>query len=229
MTELLQIAIDGPVGSGKSDISKMLAKVLGITFVYTGAMYRALAHECIKHDVVETQVPEIIKLLTSIDIQLEPAGLDSHFPVTVLVNGDDVTGHLFTPTVDGAVPEISKIPEVRAIMVERQQVIAKSKSVVMEGRDIASRVLPHAQMKIYLTAPLEERARRRWEQWKSQGIVKSLEEVIENTRLRDIQDMTRKTDPLVKVSDAWEYDTNGNTVDKSVSEIVAEIKRRKLI
>jgi cytidylate kinase len=84
-------------------------------------------------------------------------------------------------------------------------------------------------MKIYLTAPLQERARRRWEQLKAQGIIKLLAEVVENTRLRDIQDMTRKTDPLTKVPDAWEYDTDAHTVEKSVSDIKAEIKRRGLI
>ncbi len=229
MKTILQIAIDGPVGAGKSNISKNIAKALGITFVYTGAMYRALAHECIKRDVCENNVPAIVNILKSISIELLPSPVDSHLSVTVLVNGQDVTKHLFDPIVDAAVPEISKIPEVRRIMVERQKKIAATKSVVMEGRDIAVRVLPNAQMKIYLTAPLEERARRRWEQWKFQGIMKSLEEVIENTRLRDIQDMTRKTDPLVKVPDAWEYDTDHNTVEKSVSEIVKEIKRRGLI
>jgi len=226
---VLQIAIDGPVGAGKSDISKALAKAMGIAFVYTGAMYRAITHECLRRDILLTHVSDIVNTLKSIDIQLESPKLYSHFVVMVLVNGEDVTPHLFDPIVDGAVPEISKIPEVRRIMVERQKKIAEGKSVVMEGRDIASRVLPNAQMKIYLTAPLEERARRRWEQLKFQGIMKSLEEVIENTRLRDIQDKTRKTDPLVKVPDAWEYDTNSNTVEKSVSDIMAEIKRRGLI
>lgn len=229
MSDLLQIAIDGPVGSGKSNISKALAKELGITFVYTGAMYRALTHECLRRDIRATQVPEIVALLKSLDIQLLPAKRDSRFAVTVRVNGEDVTSHLFEPFVDNAVPDISKIPCIRSIMVERQQKIAATKSVVMEGRDIASRVLPNAQMKIFLTAPLEERARRRWEQLKAQGIMKPLAEVVENTRLRDIQDSTRKTDPLVKVPDAWEYDTNTHTVEKSVADIKAEIKRRGLI
>jgi len=229
MTQLLQIAIDGPVGSGKSDISKALAKELGITFVYTGAMYRALTHECMRRDIRLTHVPDIIAVLKSMEIELESPKPDSRFPVTVLVNKEDVTSHLFEPIVDNAVPEISKIPEVRRIMVERQQQIAASKSVVMEGRDIALRVLPNAQMKIYLTAPVEERARRRWNQLKAQGIMKSLVEVIENTKLRDIQDTVRKTDPLIKAPDAWEYDTNGNSVEKSVADIKAEIKRRGLI
>ncbi len=229
MSDILQIAIDGPVGAGKSDISRELAKRLGITFVYTGAMYRALAYECAKRHIGQAHVHQIISTLESLKIELAPAHPDSRHPVKVLVNGEDVTQYLFEPTVDAAVPLISKIPEVRSIMVERQQHIAASKSVVMEGRDIASRVLPNAQMKIFLTAPLEERARRRREQWKAQGIIKPLNEVLENTRLRDIQDMTRKTDPLVKTPDAWEYDTDHNTVEKSVSDIIAEIKRRGLI
>ncbi len=229
MKHILQIAIDGPVGSGKSDISKALAKELGITFVYTGAMYRALTHECLRRDIHVTQVPEIVELLKSLDIQLLPATPHSRFAVTVHVNGEDVTSYLFEPFVDNAVPDISKIPAIRCIMVERQQEIAAKKSVVMEGRDIASRVLPNAQMKIFLTAPLEERARRRWEQLKAQGIMKPLREVVENTRLRDIQDTTRKTDPLTKVPGAWEYDTDAHTVEKSVTDIIAEIKRRGLI
>ena len=229
MNKILQIAIDGPVGSGKSDISKALAKELGITFVYTGAMYRALTHECLRRDIRVTQATEIVSLLELLDIQLLPAKKNSNFAVTVLVNGEDVTVHLFEPFVDNAVPDISKIPCVRRIMVERQQKIAESKSVIMEGRDIASRVLPNAQMKIYLTAPLNERARRRWEQLKAQGIMKPLVEVVENTRLRDIQDSTRKTDPLIKVPDAWEYDTDAHTIEKSVSDIKAEMKRRGLL
>ncbi|KKW11223.1 MAG: Cytidylate kinase [Microgenomates group bacterium GW2011_GWC1_49_7] len=229
MKKPLQIAIDGPVGAGKSDISKALAKALGITFVYTGAMYRALTHECLCRDVLFTHTPDIIGVLNSMDIELTPPPPGSKYVVQVLVNGKDVTSHLFEPIVDGAVPEISKIPEVRRIMVERQKHIAAAKNVVMEGRDIALRVLPNAQMKIYLTAPLEERARRRWAQLKAQGIMKSFAEVIENTKLRDIQDTTRKTDPLVKAPDAWEYDTDGNTVEKSVEDIKREIKRRGLI
>jgi cytidylate kinase len=229
MIDHLQIAIDGPVGSGKSEISRELAKQLGIMYVYTGAMYRAIAHECLKADISLTDVDGVVHMAEIRDIQLDTPEPGSLYPVQVRVDGQDVTRHLFDPVVESAVAEVSKIPELRKRMVHLQQEIASTRSVVMEGRDIAIRVLPNAQIKIYLTASLEERARRRLEQYMQQGINQTIEEVMENTRLRDIQDMTRAADPLTKVDGAWEYDTSGNTVAQSVEGIKNELRNRGLL
>lgn len=228
-SHVLHIAIDGPVGSGKSAISSSLAKQLGITYLYTGAMYRAVAYACITHNVDSSDKKKVLGLLFQTTIRLEPPNKESRYPVKVLLNGIDITDELFTPAVDAVTPMVSSLPAVRKEMVNLQQMLARGKSVVMEGRDIGLRVLPNAQLKIYLTATLEERAYRRWLQFKEKGIQKSRAEVLEDTKLRDNQDTTRLTDPLQKLSDAWELDTTGMTQEEVVGRIKEELIKRKLL
>lgn len=225
----LHIAIDGPVGSGKSAISSSLAKQLGITYLYTGAMYRAVAYACITHNVDPSDKKKVLGLLSQTTIRLSPPNKESRYPVKVLLNGIDITDELFTPAVDAVTPMVSSLPAVRKEMVNLQQMLARGKSVVMEGRDIGLRVLPNAQLKIYLTATLEERANRRWLQFKEKGIQKSRAEVLEDTKLRDNQDTTRLTDPLQKLPDAWELDTTEMTQEEVVGRIKEELIKRKLL
>jgi CMP/dCMP kinase len=225
-SEYLQIAIDGPVGSGKSSIASQLAKRLNITYLYTGAMYRAFALWCRQHAVRIKETKEVLPLLQTFSIQMRPALPNSSRSCQVILNGEDVTELLFTPEIDLLTSDVSTLKEVRQHMVLLQQQLAEKTAVVMEGRDIGLRVLPHAPVKIYLTASVEERARRRKRQYEKQGISKTLPEVIEETKIRDHQDSTRETDPLQVLPDAWEFDTTGKTEEAVIQEILAYIKKK---
>jgi cytidylate kinase len=229
MDKPLQIAIDGPVGSGKSDISSRLAKELGLTYLNTGAMYRALAWICVQEGVSFKDVSRVLPLLAKYSIDLRPSAKDGSHGFAVWVGDTDVTDKLFTPAMSQGSSDVSTIPEVRKFMVARQQELARGKSVVMEGRDIGLRVLPRAQLKIYLTASLEERARRRWDQYKTQDPTKTLVQEIEETKIRDTQDIHRAADPLQKLPDAWELDTTDMTQEAVVSAVIAQLLQRKLI
>jgi cytidylate kinase len=229
MVKPLQIAIDGPVGSGKSDISNRLAKKLGLTYLYTGAMYRALAWICVREGVPFKDALHVVPLLSAYTIDLRPPAKDGSRGFSVLVGMTDITDKLFTPAMSQGSSDVSTIPEVRTFMVARQQKLAEGKNVVMEGRDIGLRVLPNAALKIYLTASLDERARRRWEQYKIKDPTKTLAQELDDTKIRDTQDTSRATDPLQKLPDAWELDTTGMTQVKVVSAIIGELRRRKLI
>ncbi len=230
MTTLpLQIAIDGPVASGKGEIAGRLAQSLGALYIYTGAMYRALALAGIRAGISPNDASAIIGLLSGISIDMTVPEADSAFPYKVLLDGKDVTREIQSQEVAQGASDVGTIPTVRQWMVARQREMARGKSVVMEGRDIAIRVLPDAQLKIYLTASLEERSRRRFQQWQSQGLSKTLEETIEDTRQRDAQDMSRQTDPLQKLPDAWELDTTHMSPDEVVDAIRAELKKRNIL
>lgn len=229
MKKLLHIAIDGPVGSGKSDISRRLASELNLTYLYTGAMYRALAWVCISQSISLDDLSGVVSILQKTKIELFPNDRKSGYSVKVFVNNKEVTRELFTPTIDAAVPIVSKIELVRKEMVKRQQDMAVGKSVVMEGRDIGLRVIPNADLKIYLTASLVERAKRRWEQIKEKRKEKMISDVLAETQYRDKEDMTRSIDPLQELPDAWKLDTTNMTQDQVVTAIKEELKRRNLL
>lgn len=229
MTHQLHIAIDGPVASGKGDIAGRLAKELQITYIYTGAMYRMLALACIEAGISTKDADLVYQKLQHITLSLRPPTATSLHPFMAVLNDTDVTERIFKQDVAIGSSDVGTIPEVRRWMVARQQEMAQGKSVVMEGRDIGLRVLPNAQLKIYLTASLEERAHRRRLQFEAKGIKKSHEEVLSDTKLRDHQDMTRITDPLQKLPDAWELDTTGMTQEEVVLCIKKELMKRKLL
>ncbi len=223
----LQIAIDGPVASGKGDIATRLARELGLMHVYTGGFYRSLAYACHQQGISTKDTKEVLEVLGKTNIeQVEPdPGADLLYKF--IVNGVDVTKDIFLQDMGSS--DVAVIPEVRQFMVGRQQEVAKGKRVVMEGRDIGLRVLPDAPIKIYLTASVEERARRRMEQMKTKGIEKSFEEVLEDTKNRDEQDMKRQTDPLQKLPDAWELDTTNLNQEQVVEAIKKELLARHLL
>ncbi len=226
----LQIAIDGPVGSGKSDISTRLAqdKELGLTYINTGSMYRALTLACIKESVSFNDKDRVTALLEkyTIDFESHP---ESKRTFKIHLNGEDVTEELYQPMVDKGVSDVSAIAQVRQLMVKKQQEIAHSKPVVMEGRDIATRVLPDAQLKIYLNASVEVRANRRWQQYQKEGKDISYEEVYKDTLERDRKDTTREVDPLQKHPDAIELDTTDLNQEEVVERIKTELQERHLI
>ena len=225
----LQIAIDGPVAAGKGDIAEHLARKIGAIYLYTGAMYRALALACIQTHTDPANAELVKALLLQLNIDLLPAIPGKQQAFKILLNSEDVTERIFASDVATIVPEVSKHKDVRKIMVNRQQRLTQGKRVVMEGRDIGKRVLPQAQLKIFLTAILEERATRRLKQFKLKGINKSFEEVLAETKHRDEQDMKRDTDPLEKHTDAWELDTTNLTQEQVVESIVVELKKRHLL
>lgn len=224
----LQIAIDGPVAAGKGDIAARLAKELGFLYIYTGAMYRALALACIQKNIPFEDSEKVFQLLQHSSIELDQPELSSEYSHKVLLNGVDVTERITHPDAAMGASDVGKIAQVREYMVKRQKKMAQGKSVVMEGRDIGLRVLPNS-FKIYLTASVDERARRRWEQFKSRGVMKTYGEVLEDTKKRDEQDMTRETDPLQKLPDAWELDTTHLSQDQVVASIKQELSNRGLL
>jgi len=225
----LQIAIDGPVASGKGEIAGRLAHELHILYIYTGAMYRALALACIEAAVPLKDESGVLEILQKSVIDMAVPDAQSPFPYKVLLNGRDVTQEIQKQDAAQGASDVGTIPAVRQWMVARQQEMAKERSVVMEGRDIAVRVLPNAHLKIYLTASLEERAKRRYAQWQAQGLTKTLAETIEDTKVRDHQDMSRDIDPLEKLSDAWELDTTAMSPDVVITTIKNELMKRGLL
>lgn len=225
----LQIAIDGPVAAGKGDIAARLAKEFHLVYINTGAMYRALAYACIKRKVDTKDYQKVIDVLKQVTITLEEPEKNSNKTFCVQLNGKDITEEIYTPEVMMGSSDVATIPEVRKIMVELQQKMVVGKRVVMEGRDIGLRVLPQAQLKIFLTASPEERARRRQIQWQEKGINKSYTESLKDTKLRDLQDTTRTIDPLQKIAGAWELDTTQKTQDQVVLSIKQELVRRGLL
>lgn len=225
----LQIAIDGPVAAGKGDIAARLAKTLGLTYIYTGAMYRALALACIREGVDVKDKKKVIQILSKITLDFGVVDPSKKATFTIFLNKEDVSDAIVEQRVAMGASFVSVIPEVRKTMVALQQKIARGKRVVMEGRDIGLRVLPHAQLKIYLTASVDERARRRFLQWQKKGLKKTYDETLQDTKTRDLNDMTRVTDPLMKLPDAWEFDTTGLSQKDVVIRIIEEVRKRNLV
>lgn len=217
------VAIDGPAGAGKSTISKMVAKELGFIYIDTGAMYRAIGLKALNHKYDTKQdIDKIIEMAehTDIDIQyLE--GVQNIF-----LDGENVTGCIRTNEVSIAASDVSAIPKVRLILVALQQKLAEKQSVIMDGRDIGTFVLPNADVKIFLTASIEDRARRRYEELLEKGMSCDFETLKEEIALRDTNDSTRKFAPLKPAEDAIILDTSNNELEQSISLVLHTIKER---
>jgi cytidylate kinase len=209
------VAIDGPAGAGKSTVAQLAAKALGYVYIDTGAMYRAVAWKTLEQKDTVTD-EKIIGLVKDIDVVLSYK--DGH--TQVLVDGVDVTAAIRTPEVTAIVSQVAKLAPVREKMVELQRQMAKNGSVVMDGRDIATNVLPDADVKIYLTASIEERARRRWQELKDKGYAVDLEELKQEISQRDKADSEREISPLVKAADASLLDTTGLSIEEVVKSIL---------
>ncbi len=222
MPKRLIVAIDGPAGSGKSTSAKLVAKKLGYLYIDTGAMYRAVTYLAMGNNVLQ-DTEAIIKIAKNSDINLKFIDGVTH----VSVDEIDITDKIRTPEVNRNVSEISKIKEVREALVKKQQEYARNGGVVMEGRDIGTVVLPNADVKIFLTASIEERAKRRTKEFEEKGISISLKEVEDNIRQRDVIDSTRDVSPLVKAPDAVEVDTSKVTIEQQVEIILELIKKAR--
>ena len=209
------VAIDGPAGAGKSTIAQMVAKKLGYVYIDTGAMYRAVAWKVLQSGQPVTDAL-ILKIVEDTNVSLE----NVNGQIYVKVDGTDVTGQLRTPAVTGLVSRVAQLAPVREKMVLLQREMARNGAVVMDGRDIASHVLPEADVKVFLTASIEERAKRRWQEVKDKGYVADLEELKKEIEARDKADMERAVSPLVRVPEAVLLDTTGMGIEEVVAAVL---------
>lgn len=223
----MQIAIDGPVAAGKGTVAYLLSQKLKALYVDTGAMYRAVGLAAIKNGIPLNDEKNIVKLLknTKIDLKIPPS--TSKYKCLIFLNNIDVSDKIRTPEISRAASDVGTLPKVRKILVALQKNIAKNQPVVMEGRDITTRVLKNAELKIYLTATPKIRAKRRQLQLKEQGIEKPFDEILKETLERDKRDSTRKADPLTITEDSWVLDTTHLTINQVVNKILEKVKTLK--
>jgi CMP/dCMP kinase len=220
-----QIAIDGPVAAGKGTVAKLVAKRLGFLYVDTGATYRVAALLAKQAGVDWANEANVAATAKQADIAMHnPTHEETDGrQTTVIVNGEDVSWAIRTEDMGKGASAVAKLPLVRQVLVEKQQMIAASQDVVMEGRDITYRVLPEAQLKIYLTADANIRAKRRHQELLTRGDDVSFETVLRDLIARDKQDMERTADPLKIVPDAWVLDTTDLNIETVVDQIEAKV------
>lgn len=220
MQKKLIVAIDGPAGSGKSTTAKLLAQKLNYLYIDTGAMYRTVTLFAIRNNILGLN-EKIVKLASDLDIVLE--FVDGETKVTV--SGENVSQAIRSYEVNQNVSDVSKIEGVRKVLVQKQQQMGKNGGVVMEGRDITTVVFPDADVKIFLTAEIDERAKRRALEFAQKGTDLPLNEVKENLKKRDMIDSSREVSPLTKSADAIEVDTSNVSINEQVNIIIDHIKR----
>nr|WP_298875664.1 (d)CMP kinase [uncultured Mogibacterium sp.] len=210
---MIRIAIDGPGGAGKSTIAKLVGNKLGLEYIDTGAMYRAIGLKLNREGIAPEDVSSIRNILekTSIDF------IDGK----IILDGDDISDVIRTQEISKLASTYSQIPDVRSKLVDLQRKIAEGKGVIMDGRDIGTNVLPNAELKVFLTADPMVRARRRFDELRAKGVVAVLSDIFEEIKDRDFQDMNRKLNPLAQADDAILVDTSDMSIDEVVSTIVA--------
>ena len=216
------VAIDGPAGSGKGTITKLVGERFDLVTFDTGAMYRAISYYVIQNKIDLNDIEKIEKMLNEIDIKLE---FENRVQILYL-NGQKLVTELRTKEVNEIVSQVSHIPKVRWAMVELQRKLAQGKNVIMEGRDIGTVVFPDANVKIYLDASAEERANRRLKQNEENGIKMSYEEILENIKFRDHNDKTSNIAPLKQAEDAIYLDSSDLSIEQVVDKISEIIKEK---
>ncbi|ADU26997.1 (d)CMP kinase [Ethanoligenens harbinense] len=219
---MYNIAIDGPAGAGKSTLSRMLADRLGFVYADTGALYRAVGLFAVQSGVSPQDAAAVEQLLPSIrlELALSPEGQ------CVLLCGKDVSAAIRAPEISKAASQVSAIPAVRAFLLGLQQKMAQKRDIVMDGRDIGTVVLPHAQLKIFLTATPEDRARRRHAELREKGTKIAYEQVLDEVKERDAQDSGRAIAPLRPAEDALIVDTTGYELEDSLERLYQIAKER---
>lgn len=214
---MIRIAIDGPGGAGKSTIAKLVGDKLGLEYIDTGAMYRAVGLKLNRKGIKPDDLISISNVLEETTIDFVNG--------KIILDGDDVSDIIRTQEISKFASIYSQIPEVRSKLVDIQRRIAAGKSVIMDGRDIGTNVLTDAELKVFLTADSMVRARRRYEELRSKGVNANLDDIHEEIKERDYQDMNRKLNPLVQAEDAIRLDTSDMTIDDVVNTIVAMAAR----
>lgn len=217
------VAIDGPGGAGKSTIARTIAREMGILYVDTGAIYRSVGYHVFLKGKDPSDAVEVIGLLseTKIEMAYGEDGLQRMY-----LNGEDVTDQIRLPEMSMYASRVSAIPEVRDFLMEMQRSMARTNCVVMDGRDIGTVVLPDAEVKIFLTADLEERAKRRFKELQEKGVPTDFEQLKEEMRQRDYNDSNRATAPLKAADDAVIVDTTGLDFSESCQKIREIIEER---
>lgn len=214
------VAVDGPAGAGKSTIAKLVAKEKNYIYVDTGAMYRAMAIHFLGKGIAPENVADVAGACRDADVTIDyEDGIQQ-----VYLNGENVTDRLRTEEVGNMASKTSQIPAVREKLLELQRGLAREKDIIMDGRDIGTCILPDADVKIYLTASVETRARRRFEELKEKGILCDFDEIARDIKERDERDMNRATAPLRKADDAHLVDSSHMTIEEVVSAICGYCK-----
>ena len=219
----MQIAIDGPSGAGKSSVAKTVAKKMGIIYVDTGALYRTVGYYIKEQGIAPTDAESVVGQLPNINIEMKYVANEQ----VVYLNGVNLGDAIRQPEISMYASAVSAIPEVRAFLLNTQRDIAKANSVIMDGRDIGTVILPDADVKIFLTASLENRARRRYDELSAKGICVNFDDVLREMEERDANDSGRSVAPAVAAEDAIVLDNTGFTVEQS-SDAVMEIIKGKL-
>lgn len=216
------IAIDGPAGAGKSSIAKQLAQKLQCIYIDTGAMYRSIGYYCISEGINYHNEAEVEQALNNVHLELtlEKEGQQ------IYINNKNVSLLIRNDQVAAAASKVATYGAVREALVKMQREMSKSTSVVMDGRDIGTVVLPNATLKVFLTASVEERAQRRYKEYIQKGETSCLETLILEIKERDFQDSNRKISPLKKAEDAIEIDTTYMTIEEIVLQIISLLERR---
>lgn len=217
---MTKIAIDGPAGAGKSTISKKVASSLGFVYIDTGAMYRTVGLKAVRCGVDTNDEKGVIELLPSLDIDIRHEGVEQH----IYLDGENVSDKIRTPQISMAASNVSRIPAVRLAMVDMQRKLAQNHDVVMDGRDIASYVLPDAEIKIFLTASVDARAKRRYDELLEKGESVSFEDVKNEMIQRDTNDSTREFAPLTVADGAEVIDTSELTLSESIDKVIDYVR-----
>ena len=218
----MKIAIDGPAGAGKSATAKALAKKLGFIYVDTGALYRGIGLYVIRKGAKASAIEEVVPLLAEIKIEMKHIDGEQH----IFLNGEDVSGFIRTESVSAAASDVSAIPAVRDFLFDMQREIAEKNSVVMDGRDIGTVVLPEAELKIFLTAKPEVRAQRRVNQLAEKGIEANFEDVLADVIQRDYNDTNRDFRPLKLAEDGILLDNSEMNFEETLGKIISLAKER---
>lgn len=217
----MQIAIDGPAGAGKSTLARTLAGKMGFVYIDTGAMYRALAWKVLRTGISLDDAEAIAKLALGLEIHFENCRGEQR----LLCNGEDLTEMIRSPQVNAAVSRVAQHPEVRRIMVQKQQDMARSSNVVMDGRDVGEWVLPEADYKFYLTAGLQERAHRRKRELENKGFPQDLETIMEELYQRDQMDQSRQVGALKILPDSIVIDSSQQSADEVLQQILSIVRK----
>lgn len=216
------VAVDGPAGSGKSTVAKEIAKALGILYIDTGAMYRTVGMACLRKGIDPADEGAVVASLDDLDMKIFPEAGGQR----ILLDGEDITSRIRTEEIGKAASSVAAYQKVREKLVEIQQGLAKEQSVIMDGRDIGTKVLPDAEVKIYLDASVEERAKRRVGELEAQGKTADLEIIREEIAHRDYQDMRRENSPLCRAEDAVNVDTTGLDIPAVTEKLLALIAEK---